>query len=605
VRAPGAIRSIAGFITGRSGARARRAPEEGWPDQTADTLPPACPGCGRPTDDDLSRTLGVCPSCRYHWRISARRRIAGLLDPETFVEEDADVAGDDPLRFACPVPYKDLYAAAQQRTGLSEAVVTGHGEVLGHRLGLAVFDFGFMGGTMGVAVGAKLVRLYERAVKHRWPVVVVTASGGARLQEGTVALSQMAAVAAAMQRHHEAGLLSISVLADPSTGGVLVSPGTLGDIVLAEPGAHIAFAGTRVSGSSHPPRAEWVEEHGMVDAIVDRSDLRQTIGQLIGLVIRESRPLPRRLRPGPAPRPASEGPPPASGRQALEMARRPDRPSALDYIRRLMDEFVELHGDRLYGDDETIVAGIGSLGGQSAVIIGEERSRPAAEPEHRGRPRPEGFRKVLRLASLAARFGLPVITLIDTPGALVGEESEGRGLASALGRCLRTFSVLPVPVVAAVIGEGTSGAAIALAPADHLLMQECATFESISPEGAAAILGRDPDEVPQIADSMRLTAQDALALGVVDEIVPEPDGGAQTDPDAAAALLGEALLAALAESQRWLPARLVERRYRRLVSIGEPYLERADHEATESRESRRLGPHRSASAQPADGTGQA
>jgi acetyl-CoA carboxylase carboxyl transferase subunit beta len=495
-------------------------------------------------------------------------RLATLLDGGTFAEDDADLVGDDPLDFVSPVPYRDLHAAAQRKTGLAEAVVTGQGDLLGHRIGVAVFDFGFMGGTMGVAVGEKLVRLCERATRQRRPIVIVTASGGARLQEGTLSLSQMARVAAALQQHHAAGLLSITVLTDPTTGGVFVSPGTLGDIVLAEPGAYIAFAGSRVTGSARPTTAEWLRERGMVDAVVARSELRDTIGRLIELVTRKSRPLPRRARTVRDTPALIDAP---DGGQAIEMARREDRPTALDYIRHLTNDFVELHGDRLHGDDGAVVGGIGTLEGQSVVIIGEERSRPA-DPETQGRPGPEGFRKALRLASLAANFRLPIITLIDTPGALADTDTEGRGLAYAIGRCLRAFSVLPVPMVAAVIGEGTSGAAIALAPADRVVMQQYATFEVISPEGAAAILWRDPDEAPRVAGSMRLTAADALALGVVDEIVPEPPGGAHTDSDAAAALLGEALVAALAESQRWLPDRLIEKRYQRLRRIGEPHL---------------------------------
>lgn len=574
---PDTIRSFAGYLTNRAGDLApwmrRTDPAPALPDPAwAASLPGSCPRCGHPAGDDPIRTLGVCSVCHDHWRIPARMRLATLLDGGTFVEEDADLVGDDPLDFVSPVPYRDLHAAAQRKTGLAEAIVTGHGAILGHRIGVAVFDFGFMGGTMGVAVGEKLVRLCERATRHRRPIVIVTASGGARLQEGTLSLLQMARVAAAMQRHHAAGLLSITVLTDPTTGGVFVAPGTLGDIVLAEPGAYIAFAGSRVTGSARPTTAEWLRERGMVDAVVARPQLRETIGGLIELVTRKSRPLPRRTRTTPAM--------PTDAGQAIEMARREDRPAALDYIRRLTDVFVELHGDRLHGDDEAVVGGIGTLEGQSVVVIGEERGRPA-DPETRGRPGPDGFRKALRLASLAAAFRLPIITLIDTPGALADVDTEGRGLGFAIGRCLRAFSVLPVPMVAAVIGEGTSGAAIALAPADRVVMQQYATFEVISPEGAAAILWRDPNEALRVAGSMRLTAADALALGVIDEIVPEPPGGAQNDPDAAAALLREALVAALAESQRWLPDRLTEKRYQRLRRIGEPHLQHLQ-EATRS-----------------------
>lgn len=551
--------------------------------ETALVLPDACPSCGQTAEGEVFAHYGVCGSCGHHLRVPARARLAQLVDAGTFVEEDADLQGSDPLDFEDTRPYRERVASAQEGTGLTEAVITGRARVDGHRVGLAVFDFGFLGGTMGVAVGEKLVRLFERATDRGQPVILIATSGGARIQEGTIALSQMARVAAAVERHHAAGLLYISVLADPTTGGVMVSPASLGDVVLAEPGAYAAFAGRRVSGETEPMGAEWLQAHGMVDAVVARPVLRDRLALLVGLLVHRNRPLQRPARaPYEIGRVVSSEPAQSGRREedapaaweAVLVARRTDRPTALDYIEQITDRFIELHGDRLYGDDEAIVSGLGTFAGQSVVFLGQERSRPAAGPHPPGRPYPEGFRKVLRLALLAAKFELPIVTLIDTPGAQADVETEGRGLPFAIGRCLRVFSALPVPVVAAIIGEGGSGAAIALAVADRVLMLEHAVYEVIAPEGAAAILYRDAEHAPALADRMHITAPEALDLGVVDEIVPEPPGGAHTDFLSASRLLSESLVAALAESERWLPGRLVSQRYRRLRSIGTRYVQR-------------------------------
>jgi acetyl-CoA carboxylase carboxyl transferase subunit beta len=506
-------------------------------------------------------------------RLPARARLRRLIDGDTFAEEDCDLVGGDPLAFEDALPYTDRLAAAQRRTGLTEAVLTGRARLGGHAVRVAVFDFGFLGGSMGVAVGERLVRLFERATRARQPVIVVATSGGARMQEGTLALSQMARVAAAVERHHAAGLLYISVLADPTAGGVMVSPASMGDIVLAEPGAYAAFAGRRVSGETVPMGAEWLESRGMLDGVVARPELRATVIRLLELLTGPHRSLQRRWRPSSVEISPSRKEEPNAW-TAVELVRREDRPGAREYVDGMTEEFVELHGDRLYGDDESILAGVTRFAGQPAVILGQDRHRPAGGSHPPGRPYPEGFRKVLRLVLLAAKFGLPIVTLIDTAGAQADAEAEGRGLAFAIGRCLRIFSAVPVPVVAAIVGEGGSGGALALAVADRVLMLEHAVYEVINPEGAAAILYHDGGRPADLAARMRITARDALALGVVDAIVPEPPGGANADPGAAMRALSDALCDALAESQRWLPDHLVERRYRRLRSIGTPYLQR-------------------------------
>lgn len=547
-------------------------------------LPDSCPACSANAADAGYSDNGVCSQCSHHLRIPARARITLLVDPDTFVEDDEEIVGDDPLGFTDTRPYPERVRDARTQTGLSEAILTGRARIGSHAVAIAAFEFAFLGGTMGVAVGEKLVRLFERATEARYPVIVITSSGGARMQEGTLALAQMARVAAAVERHHAEGLLYISVLADPTTGGVMVSPGSMGDIVLAEPGAYAAFAGRRVSGVAEPMGAEWLQAHGMVDGVVTRTELRDRLIDLLSLLTRRNLPLPRTLSARTLPQ-GKVRRPRSTATEVLKLVRSEDRPAALDYITRLTDHFVELHGDRLFADDEVIIGGVGNFAGQSVVFLGQDRHRPARESTRAGMPYPEGFRKVLRLALIAAKFNLPVITLIDTPGAKADAETESRGLAFAIGRCLRVFSALPVPIIAAIIGEGNSGAAIALAAGDALLMQEHAVFEVIRPEGAAAILYRDVNEAAALAEHMHITAWDAYEMGVIDGVVPEPTGGANSDPDLAAHILFRYLVDALAEAQRWLPARLVQQRYHRIRSLGERGIAagaRGQHEAGES-----------------------
>ncbi len=233
--------------------------------------------------------------------------------------------------------------------------------------------------------------------------------------------------------------------------------------------------------------------------------------------------------------------------QKTQVARHPDRPRALDYIRLLIDDFTPLAGDRLYGEDQAIVGGLGRFRGHSVMVLGQEKGNDTqSRVRHNfGMPRPEGYRKAMRLMRLADRFHIPVITLVDTPGAYPGKDAEARGQAEAIARSIETCLDLRVPLIGAVIGEGGSGGAIALAAANTVLMMEHAIYSVISPEGCASILWRSGEEAEQAADALRLTADDLMALDVIDDVVVEPMGGAHRDPDAAVAALGEALDAAL------------------------------------------------------------
>lgn len=255
--------------------------------------------------------------------------------------------------------------------------------------------------------------------------------------------------------------------------------------------------------------------------------------------------------------------------QVVERARHPDRPYATDYIGRLCSDFVELHGDRLGGDDPALIGGLGTWRGRTVVFIGHQKGRNLAERVARnwGMMHPEGYRKALRMARLAAKFGFPVISLIDTPGAFPGAAAEERGIASAIGTAIMDWFQIPVPVLAAVIGEGGSGGALGVAVADRVLMLENSTYSVAAPEAAASIVWRDNARKVEAAEQLQLTSRDLVAMGLIEEVVWEPDGGAHLDPDAAARALDEALWRQLQPLLELKPDDLLEQRYERFRYI--------------------------------------
>jgi acetyl-CoA carboxylase carboxyl transferase subunit beta len=506
--------------------------------------------------------------------MGAWERLRSLVDEGSFAEINEDLVSVDPLRFTDSQPYRQRVMAARERTGLTEAVLTGRAKIRGQEFVVAIVDFGFLGGSMGSVAGEKIALAFEHAVDRRLPIVTVVASGGARMQEGMLSLVQMAKTCAAAQRAHDAGILYISILTDPTTGGMYASYASQGDIILAEPRALIGFAGPRViAGTTTQDRnedaqrshtAEFLFRHGFVDEIVERPRLRDTLATLLRVARSARRETPEVKLPATESQPSEI----EEAWDVVQIARRDDRPTALDYIRRVSPQFVELHGDRVYGDDPAVVAGLGEVGGRGVVLVGLERGHGDVA-RRGGKALPEGYRKALRLMQLAGRLGCPLVTFIDTPGAYLGIAAEERGLASALSECLAEMSVLPIPIVAVIIGEGGSGGALALGVADRILMQEHSVYSVIAPEGAAAILFRDPERAPEIAEALKLTAPDCVRLGVADALIPEPEGGAHTDPDFASAMLRDGVLWALHDLQGSSGRKLVDERYRKFRQMGQ------------------------------------
>ena len=493
-----------------------------------------CPKCGELLyKEDVVSHYYICPKCNGYFRIKAKTRIKMVADKGSFTEWCTGLANSNPLDYP---EYEEKIAQVQAKTHLEEAVRIGEAKIDGQRVVLGVCDARFLMGSMGHVVGEKITQSFERATQERLPVILFCCSGGARMQEGIISLMQMAKTSAAIKRHSEAGLLYIPVLTDPTTGGVTASFAMLGDIILAEPGALIGFAGPRVIaqtiGQKLPEgfqRSEFLVEHGIIDGIVRRENLKQTLSNLVKLhqrnkgycqFLRISLPEENKEEKKSRKRKKEKE---MTAWEKVEAARDSKRLTSLDYIETIFDSFMELHGDRAFRDDGAVVGGLAVLDGQPVTVIGVQKGRNTKDNITRnfGMPSTEGYRKALRLMKQAEKFNRPVICFIDTPGAFCGIEAEERGQGEAIARNLLEMSDLKVPVLSIVIGEGGSGGALALGVANEVWMMENATYSILSPEGFASILWKDSKKAKEAAEVMKITAKDLLELGIVEQVIPE------------------------------------------------------------------------------------
>nr|WP_294465152.1 acetyl-CoA carboxylase carboxyltransferase subunit alpha [uncultured Sellimonas sp.] len=520
--------------------------------------------------EDVKNNYYICPKCHNYFRVHARRRVEMIADEGTFEEWDHGLNAGNPLSFP---GYEEKVKALQEKTKLDEAVLTGKAQIGGNDVVLGICDGRFMMASMGWAVGEKIARAVERATKEKLPVIIFACSGGARMQEGIVSLMQMAKTSAALKKHSDAGLLYISVLTNPTTGGVTASFAMLGDIILAEPKALIGFAGPRVIeqtiGQKLPEgfqRSEFLLEHGFIDRIIEREEMKDVLASILSMhkEAKDSEDWKREFCQDVE----EEKKAPYKGLtswERVQLSRKKERPVGSDYINAMFTDFIEFHGDRYFKDDRAIIGGIARFHGMPVTVIAQERGTTTKENilHNFGMPSPDGYRKALRLMKQAEKFHRPVICFVDTPGAFCGIEAEERGQGEAIARNIYEMSGLKTPVVSIVIGEGESGGALAIATADEVWMLENSIYSILSPEGFASILWKDSKRAKEAAGVMRLTANHLKSMDIVEQVIPEPDHFTSANLSEVTEKLDKRLQKFICEYMEMDTDALVEKRYQR------------------------------------------
>ena len=527
-----------------------------------------CNKCGAAILTEEVKSAGyICPKCQGYFRVHAYERIRMTVDEDSFEEWEKDMEFVNPLEFR---GYEEKVKSLKEKTGLSEAVVTGKASIEGNPAVIAVCDGRFLMASMGQVVGEKITRAVERATKEQLPVIIFACSGGARMQEGIVSLMQMAKTAAALKRHSDAGLLYVSVLTDPTTGGVTASFAMLGDVILAEPKALIGFAGPRVIeqtiGEKLPKgfqRSEFLLEHGFIDRIVERKEMRTVLGNILQMHHTAQNPVIQ--KPVQTVEKERQSVQEKDAWERVTISRKNDRPVGQDYIRILFSDFLEFHGDRCYGDDPAIIGGIARFAGIPVTVIAQVKGKSTKEnvAHHFGMPSPEGYRKALRLMKQAEKFKRPILLFVDTPGAFCGIEAEERGQGEAIARNLFAMSSMKVPILSVVIGEGGSGGALALAVADEVWMLENAIYSVLSPEGFASILWKDSKRASEAAAVMKLTAADLKKLGVIEAVIAEPEVYTEETMQSVVFVLQKKITEFLDTHCNFSPEELAAQRYER------------------------------------------
>ena len=534
-----------------------------------------CPKCKTVhTGADIQNRFYICPNCGKYMPIGAKQRLMMVLDEGTFEPWFEEIGICDPLQTP---GYPEKLAAAQAKSGSTEAVTVGFGKIGGHKTAIGVCDPNFMIGSMGHAMGERITLAFERATERNLPMILFCCSGGARMQEGIISLMQMEKTSAAVKRHSDAGLFYCSVLTDPTMGGVTASFSTLADVILAEPQARIGFAGPRVIqqtiGQSLPAgfqTAQFQLEHGMVDRVVERHNLKNMLHYLLyahpprgsarhmkGMVRLEHRMDSDSVRAAQHQE--------KTAWEKVKMVRSGDRASSMDYIERVFEDFRELHGDRCFGDDHALIGGLALMEGQPVTILANLRGKTMQERFHRnfGMPKPEGYRKAVRLMQQAEKFGRPVIAFINTSGAFCGIDAEGRGQGTAIAESIMKMAGLKVPTLCILVGEGGSGGALAIAAGNEVWMMEHSTYAILSPEGYSAILWKTEGRAEEAAKIMKLTAQDLAELGVIERIIPEFGGATAQTVDQIAPVMRDAIFDFLRRYDHMSAADVVQDRYSR------------------------------------------
>ncbi len=534
-----------------------------------------CESCGKLVYyKDYKENKYICPRCGRAFIMNPKQRFDLLFDDNSWQRLPSPNVSDDPLKFVDRVPYQERLDSARAETGCYDAITSADGTIGGVPTTVCVLNGLFMMGSMGRAAGDAIVAAMEHAVAERRAFVMVTSSGGARMQENILSLMQMARTTVAVNKLHTNGIPYIVLLTDPTFGGVTASFAMLGDIHIAEKGARIGFAGRRVIEQnireklpSNFQTAEYLYEHGMVDMVVARGDLHDTLAKILAVLTKQSRE-PKQISVTTPAHDISKkirGMGENDAYDKVLLARHENRPHFMDYINGIVSDWTYLAGDRCFAEDAAMASGIGFWRGIPAVIIGQEQGRTIeTRQKHRfGMVNPDGYRKGVRMMRLAEKFQLPLISLFDTAGAFAGREGEERGQSQAVASSISAGLSVKTPYVAVNVGQGGSGGAIAIGTGDRVLMLENAIYSVIAPESCASILWKDNKFKATASAAMKLTARDMADMNVIDEIIHEPAGGAHTDWQTTMELLANSVARHISELQQLpadeLPARRAEK----------------------------------------------
>lgn len=518
----------------------------------------------------LDGNYSICPECGNYLRFHARKRIKTLADENSFREWTSKEEFSNPLN---DVSYEQAFQNARIKHNLNDAMVDGEIEIDGSKAVIGVMDTRFMMASMGHIIGERVTRLFETAMRKKLPVILFCCSGGARMQEGMISLMQMEKTAAAVKRHSDAGGLYISVLTNPTMGGVTASFAMLADIVLAEKGAVIGFAGARVieqnTGQKLPEgfqTAEFQKEHGFVDAVVNRESIRENLSYLLKIHGKGTKGIRKTGLAEEGKLNRSDGKEQVNSWGRVMLARSLDRPTSMEYIQWLFAGFFELCGDRIGGDDHAIVGGLATFHGCPVTVIGHQKGKGSLEEaiyRNWGMPSPEGYRKVLRLVKQAEKFRRPVIFFVDTIGAACGKEAEEGGQGIAIANILREMCFVKTPTLSIVIGEGGSGGALALGIGNEVWMLENAVYSILTPEGYASILWKDNSAAPEAAAQMKLEAGDLYRLGIIDKIIYEDEPVTKENMENVCRRLENDIAVFLNKYRKKNPKEIAKERYRK------------------------------------------
>ena len=516
------------------------------------------------------------PDCNFHFHISAKERIELIIDSGSFKEINKNLTSSfEQIAQEELENYDEKIKSDQFRTGLNEAVITGTAKVNGKQIVIIALDFGFLGGSMGLIVGEKIALSYELAAKKQFPVITIINSGGSRIQEGVISLMQMSKTVSAANLLRNSNIPMISILCNPSTGQAMSSFATLSDIIIGEPGARIGYSSYRKlkNKNSNETKDQYTSEdflkRGFIDLVINRDDMKYQISTLINILKPKYSYKSKKIKISKNKNLKFSNPV-----DALKISRNIKRPKSSDYIKNIFTDFIELHGDRISEDDDSVTIGIGKIINEPFILIAQERKiiskkNNNVERNYNNKILPSGFRKALRALKLAEKFKIPCICLVDAVYPELSLKSEYSGLAYSISELISNKLSLESPILSVIIGEGGSETALAFSIADTIMMQKNSIFTPLSPEEAAKIKLGDSRKVKEISNIMRFTSEDCLKLGIIDRIIDEPNDGSHQNHKESANLLQEAIIEELSVIRNVYPKTLAKRRANKFRKMGD------------------------------------